>query len=88
MRVVSSISWLVRVKMESMAKWPKPKARNTILQSSLTGSFNGDEGRGLGDLQTALDRRHPGDEITVTILRDDDGSGGQCPADVDLAYSV
>ena len=35
-------------------------------------AIDGDDVSGLGDLQTVLDRYVPGDEVTVTILRDDE----------------
>ena len=45
-------------------------ADGRLILGDIVQAIDGDDVRGFGELQTVLDRYTPGDEVTVTILRD------------------
>ena len=49
--------------------WPRA-ADGRLILGDIVQAIDGDEVSDLGDLQTVLDRYSPGDEVTVTILRE------------------
>ena len=45
-------------------------ADGRLILGDIVQAIDGDDVRGFGELQTVLDRYAPGDEVTVTILRE------------------